>query len=294
MADNSPDTPDKISFKRQDNTPKDITNLDGSPLRDKDNAMPEPKPRFANKPRNNLAPAGVMGIRTRQSQTDRNSLVPSFIHIDSDIGADTHRYITGHFVSTPQIEFLARVSREPTSEGLSGSRVDQLVVKQGDRDILRHNGISQTSDIAAKTPAEAKLVDRLCAKLDHYTAKDHSRTTPQQDNTKIPAGIAIDGDKADESGWIKGRITTMPGYEFAAKQYDAPSKFGIEGGKISKLEIRKEGDVVMNYDRGWDVKPDTPEQKEALHRIRNGLKDGPQKEFKGFERSADKGHEWER
>lgn len=46
----------------------------------------------------------------------------------------------------------------------------------------------------------------------------------------------------------------------------------------------------MRYDRGWDKDPQTPEQKEALQRIRNGLNDSPKKEFKGFDKCADKDH----
>lgn len=39
--------------------------------------------------------------------------------------------------------------------------------------------------------------------------------------------------------------------------FDEPSKeYGIDGGCISKLEIRKSNKVVCNYDRGWDIKPD--------------------------------------
>ena len=87
---------------------------------------------------------------------------------------------------------------------------------------------------------------------------------------------------------------TMPGYSFSAKLYDEPSKFGIEGGKISKLDIHKDGELVMRYDRGWDKEPKTPEHKEALQRIRNGLDDVPQKEFKGFDKTQDKDHGMER
>ena len=39
-------------------------------------------------------------------------------------------------------------------------------------------------------------------------------------------------------------------------QFDEPSKYGINGGRISKLCItNKKGDWLANYDRGWDVEP---------------------------------------
>ncbi len=41
-----------------------------------------------------------------------------------------------------------------------------------------------------------------------------------------------------------------------AKVYDEGSEYGIDGGRISKLQIRIDGQTVVSYDRGWDVKPD--------------------------------------
>lgn len=38
--------------------------------------------------------------------------------------------------------------------------------------------------------------------------------------------------------------------------FDKPSEeYGIDGGKISKLFIKKGSWIVCNYDRGWDVEP---------------------------------------
>ena len=33
------------------------------------------------------------------------------------------------------------------------------------------------------------------------------------------------------------------------------SRFGINGGRISKLTIKINGEITANYDRGWDVHP---------------------------------------
>jgi len=47
-------------------------------------------------------------------------------------------------------------------------------------------------------------------------------------------------------------------YRYWVKHHDEGSLFGIEGGKISKLTIRKnnENRDLCNYDRGWDVEPE--------------------------------------
>ena len=43
-------------------------------------------------------------------------------------------------------------------------------------------------------------------------------------------------------------------YEYTAKVYETGSKFGINKGRISKLTINREGIIVLNYDRGWDIR----------------------------------------
>ncbi len=39
------------------------------------------------------------------------------------------------------------------------------------------------------------------------------------------------------------------------KSFEEGSEFGIDGGRISKLEIRIDGEKVAHYDRGWDLEP---------------------------------------
>lgn len=39
------------------------------------------------------------------------------------------------------------------------------------------------------------------------------------------------------------------------KAYDEGSAYGINEGKISKLQITIDGEMVASYDRGWDIEP---------------------------------------
>ena len=56
--------------------------------------------------------------------------------------------------------------------------------------------------------------------------------------------------------WKKGTVKTIFGtFEFSAKVYEVGSPCGIKGGKISKLDIMKNGKIVAHYDRGWDKHP---------------------------------------
>ncbi len=60
--------------------------------------------------------------------------------------------------------------------------------------------------------------------------------------------------------WREGTIgiPTKEGTKIAhysAKVYEEGSEFGINGGRISKLEIKIDGKTVLNYDRGLDIEP---------------------------------------
>lgn len=56
--------------------------------------------------------------------------------------------------------------------------------------------------------------------------------------------------------WREGTIIiNKKGYRYWVKHFDEGSQFGIDGGRISKLMIKRSGEIVCNYDRGWDINP---------------------------------------
>jgi hypothetical protein len=60
--------------------------------------------------------------------------------------------------------------------------------------------------------------------------------------------------------WNEGIITnpiTGEDFKYWVKHFEEGSEFGIDGGRISKLTIRKVGENLnrVNYDRGWDKTP---------------------------------------
>lgn len=57
------------------------------------------------------------------------------------------------------------------------------------------------------------------------------------------------------------------GLHIQAKVYDLPSKFGINDGRISKFWVKRNGKEVINYDRGWDIKPKNKEDIEVLNDV---------------------------
>ena len=70
--------------------------------------------------------------------------------------------------------------------------------------------------------------------------------------------------------WIEGRMEFDEERDltFCAKVYEADwgpdgSPYGIEGGKISKLEIRIGSEAIARYDRGWDI--EVPEEAKPFY-----------------------------
>ena len=68
--------------------------------------------------------------------------------------------------------------------------------------------------------------------------------------------------------WKEGGILiNHRDYHYWIKRWDTGSEFGINGGSISKLMIKRGGEVVCNYDRGWDMEPVDEDTQIALEII---------------------------
>ena len=62
------------------------------------------------------------------------------------------------------------------------------------------------------------------------------------------------------SSWEEGTLRVHEStFHFWAKVYDKGSKHSIDGGRVSKLMLKRDGEIVCNYDRGWDIKPVDPD-----------------------------------
>jgi hypothetical protein len=65
--------------------------------------------------------------------------------------------------------------------------------------------------------------------------------------------------------WKEGSLKVHDSvYHYWMKVYDEGSEFGIDCGKISKLMLKRDGKIVANYDRGWDVQPADPDTRFAV------------------------------
>lgn len=65
--------------------------------------------------------------------------------------------------------------------------------------------------------------------------------------------------------WKEGVILiNHHGYRYRVKYFEEGSQYGIDGGRISKLMIKRGGEIVCNYDRGWDMQPVDEDTEKAL------------------------------
>ena len=68
-----------------------------------------------------------------------------------------------------------------------------------------------------------------------------------------PVSVTVTG---FDDGWTLGNVmVNNKRFHYAIKNFPEPSQFGINKGCISKMGIDRNGQTLVNYERGWDVKP---------------------------------------
>lgn len=126
-------TETKISFRQNMTDAKEITNPDGSPLRHKDNAQLKPKPpQGVTRPAPNLAPPGMLGIKTgliqpvqRSPELQRPASIPKETR-----QRDASQWIDGKITTMKGYEFQAKMTDEPSRHGIDGGKISQLDVRK--------------------------------------------------------------------------------------------------------------------------------------------------------------------
>ena len=60
--------------------------------------------------------------------------------------------------------------------------------------------------------------------------------------------------------WAEGSLKVYNSvFHYWVKHFDERSQFGINGGRISKMMLKRDGKIVLNYDRGWDIEASDPD-----------------------------------
>ena len=69
----------------------------------------------------------------------------------------------------------------------------------------------------------------------------------------------------DRNMWNEGTIKIGKSiFHYWVKHYEETSVFGIDEGRISKLMLKRNGEIVCNYDREWDIEPVDADTETAL------------------------------
>lgn len=71
---------------------------------------------------------------------------------------------------------------------------------------------------------------------------------------------------------IKGQEDIKAHY-YVKQADEANEEFGINGGRIIKLQIIINDKTVVNYDRGWDIEPKTEQEHIATYILLNSYND---------------------
>lgn len=65
--------------------------------------------------------------------------------------------------------------------------------------------------------------------------------------------------------WKEGSLKIYSSiFHYWIKVYETGSQWGIDGGKVSKMTLKRDGKIVANYDRGWDIEPNDPDTELAV------------------------------
>lgn len=80
-------------------------------------------------------------------------------------------------------------------------------------------------------------------------------------------GITLTDGDPETSFNLSGYVNRYPDYQFNAKVHDRGSAFGIDGRRISKLDVRRGGELVIQYDRGWSIEPRASRERKVLKAI---------------------------
>lgn len=68
--------------------------------------------------------------------------------------------------------------------------------------------------------------------------------------------------------WRKGKIEVENStIHYWIKSFDLCSPYGIDEGRISKLMLKRDGQIIVNFDRGWDIEPIDANAQAALEAL---------------------------
>lgn len=117
--------------------------------------------------------------------------------------------------------------------------------------ISRNAMVTLTNSKIDKTYYEGSARD-IPAEYDDCTVEDFCMSNDGDLLFKIKVKEKAPADPLWQEGALRVHDES---YHYWVKVYETGSQYGIDGGRVSKLTIKRGGETVANYDRGWDVAP---------------------------------------
>lgn len=146
--------------------------------------------------------------------------------------------------------------------GYFKTNVDLSKIPVDERDEWGENYVREQNKILGVTEEEQMIMTgRSMFGWDNKKESLEETKTEPEINLNVDVNIPV---------WIRGTIKINDTeYEVQAKVFLEGSEFGIDNGPISKLTIKNlnNKNTIVNFDRGWDIKPKSKEDKEAYEEI---------------------------
>jgi hypothetical protein len=139
-------------------------------------------------------------------------------------------------------------------------------------------------------PSRTAPVERTTAQPTERFNRQASSDSQRLDK----ADIQVTRGNPDRDLWISATFRDQPSCQFTAKVHALPSEHGIDGGRISKLSLYRDGELAAHYDRGWDQKPETEQDRQAVERLRNVYDGRDRTAEREAERTRSISRDWER
>lgn len=173
------------------------------------------------------------------SNEDLPDMCYVYVYTDQSIGI-VKKYIMGYFKTDVDLSNIPQEERDKWGEEYVRNQNERLGISEKEQMIMSARSMFGWDD-KKESLEETK--------------------TESEVNLKVDADIPM---------WIKGTVKINDiEYEVQAKVFLEGSEFGIDKGPISKLTIKNLNDknTIVNFDRGWDIKPSNEEDKKVYEEI---------------------------
>lgn len=173
------------------------------------------------------------------SNEDLPDMCYTYVYTDQAIGI-VRKYVKGYFKTDVDLSDIPQEERDKWGEEYVRNQNERLGVSEREQMIMTARSMF---------------------------GWDNKKESLEETKTESEINLSVD---VNIPMWIRGTIKINDTeYEVQAKVFLEGSEFGIDNGPISKLTIKNlnNKNTIVNFDRGWDIKPKSKEDKEIYEEI---------------------------